>query len=335
MSLVQPWRRVSARIGDAVVRVVELPEHIPLRAVLLLLAVLGVLVIGLLLLATWRIRCQRLRLTGLLAERQQVLAAGQDLLGHAVKQPMALLEAWRQERESNRQPAVEATAVAHAAAAPTLAKTSHPATLPLAVAAVSAAVGSVRQHLKALAATTDGERFEAAVGLGPALSELERRLADLAASPATATPATLVLALRHGLETQAWLHDIFRAEIILRTLAAPGAAWSQLGIAMGAVAALARASLAEAGIEVVLPTLLTPAGRGQEIADEGASRLHRVGIFNQAVRSALGSVAEPGNIIVDCLKVGIRMAPSHGQAARITPPLVVLYAPMAWRAPPS
>lgn len=191
------------------------------------------------------------------------------------------------------------------------------------------AIAAARQAMQPLAASPDFVAFERSLALGPALADLERALAPNGSDTNASSLATV---LRGGLEQAGWLQRIFRAELLLDALAAPGTAWSGLGRALGAIGAAARAELAPAGVEVLRPGLLAPVQRGHEVADEALSELRHVTFINRAVRTAVGGVAEPAILVVDCLRFGMREVEPGSAVPRVSPALVVLYAPMLWRA---
>ncbi len=186
-------------------------------------------------------------------------------------------------------------------------------------------IADAREAMTRLAASPDFVSFDRSFGLGTALADLE-----LAARSAASTP--MVDELREGLQQAGWLHRIFRCELALESLAAPGSAWAGLGRALATIGSATRAELARAGVEVVRPNLLTPVQRGHEVADEGLSDLRHIAIFNRAIRTAIAAVPEPAILVVDCLRCGIRETEPGSSIPRVSPALVVLYAPMLWRA---
>ena len=186
-------------------------------------------------------------------------------------------------------------------------------------------IAAAREATAQLAANPDFASFDRLIGLGTALSDL-----DLAAGPASSNP--LAAALRDGLAQSGWLQRIFRAELVLEALAAQGTAWSALGRALAAIGSAARLELATTGIEVIRPCLLAPVQRGYDVADEGLSELRQVVFVNRAVRSAVSGVPEPAVLVVDCLRCGTREIEAGSPVPRVTPALVVLFAPMLWRA---
>ena len=107
--------------------------------------------------------------------------------------------------------------------------------------ALAAAIDMAQQQLDALGEHPDAAAFERVIGLGSAFATLAQGLADVPPGPAAA--AALRELLRDGIEEAGWLHRVFRAEMILRSLAPAGSHWSRLGTATGTVAALARAEL--------------------------------------------------------------------------------------------
>ena len=188
---------------------------------------------------------------------------------------------------------------------------------------IAQGIAAARQAMAQLGGSPDFVAFERSLELGTATADLERALS---------ASGTLATALRDGLTHAGWLQRIFRAELLLDALAAPGTAWSGLGRALGAIGAAARAELASAGVEVLRPCLLAPVQRGHEIAGEALSDLRHVTFINRSVRTAVGGVAEPAILVVDCLRCGTREVEPGSPVPRVNPALVVLYAPMLWRA---
>ncbi len=188
-----------------------------------------------------------------------------------------------------------------------------------------ASVAAAREAMAQLAASPDFVSFDRIIGLGAALAELELAVGS-------ADSKLLAIRLRDGLAQSGWLQRIFRAELLLETLAAPGSAWSELGRALAAIGAATRAELATTGVEVIRPGLLAPVQRGHEVADEGMSDLRHIVFLNRAVRTVVGGVSEPSILVVDCLRCGTRESEAGNPIPRVTPALVVLYAPMLWRA---
>lgn len=197
------------------------------------------------------------------------------------------------------------------------------------VAVFQGAVGRVDALRAEVAASPDFQQLDGVCRISPSMAALiaaiEHRGAEHLAM------AAVTSALRTGVEGAGWLHNLIRARLILQTYAPPGSPLHRLGTALNTVDALAQGLLAEAGLELTVPGLLTPAGRGHEIADDAASRLQTVAFARRAVQASAGSSHDSGNLIVDCLKCGVRVSPGPGQPARHSPAVVALYAPMTWQ----